>query len=711
MRMSASRKMPVVQYSITNLGGGTTSGGVSYPGGLDLTTPGLVLQPGALRAGQNFECSQTGGYARIDGYERLDGRPKPHAATFQIIQIASFTNVPSVGQTISQASSGASAVVLLVNNIPGNLYLVVTKVMMIFDGSGQIAVGPTIIGNQAAQTALITPQQNAQYLSLAANNYRADIGMVPGTGNILGVVGMVINNVDNVFAFRANVGNTAVNLYKATSSGWVQVPFFYTVQFTVGSTTTPMDGDTLTQGGVTATILRTQWQSGSFSGNNAVGQLVITAPAGGNFSNGTATTTSGSTVTITAKQAAISLALGGKFQFVKGNFSGQLVTRRIYGCDGANPCFELGLAADNTTIVLAPIATGNSPDTPTNIAFHKNFLFVSQASSIFYCGAGTPFKWDATDGGGEIATGDVVTGMITVPGSQTTATLAVFLRGNTAFLYGIDPSTFNFVSFNTGTGALQYSVQNLFDTCVFDDLGAITLKTTLNWGNFLPSTLTKNILPFVQQERGRLSSSSVNRAKSQYRVWFSDGFGLWLTLINQQYMGAAITFFPDPVLCSDEADLANGGMTSYFGSSSGYVFELDAGTSFDGVSINAFITMAWDHIKTPRILKRFRAASVEMQGGSYAQVSFGYLLGYGQPNIGQAANQNMGANFSEPPVWDSFVWDAFIWDGQTLSPADVPMTGTGENVQVTISCNSDYMASFGINSVIYHFTPRRGIRP
>ena len=306
---------------------------------------------------------------------------------------------------------------------------------------------------------------------------------------------MAFSGTDYIFAFRGNSGQTAALLYKATPAGWVLVPYLDIISFTAGGTAEPFDGETLTQGGVTATINRVMWQSGSWTGASAVGQFVITTPSGGNFAAGAATTTSGATITLSGPQTAITMASGGRFEFEKCNFGGQLLTKRIYGCDGVNPPFEF----DGVT--LAPIATGLSPNRPAHIIFHKNFLFISQDSSLIYCAVGNPFKWDAIDGGGEIATGDTVTGMITLPGSQTTATLGVYLQTNAAFLYGTDPTTFNFVTFNNSIGAVPYSVQNLFDTFFLDDLGVVTLKTTLNWGNFLPSTLTKNILPFIAAER------------------------------------------------------------------------------------------------------------------------------------------------------------------------------------------------------------------
>lgn len=706
MRPLTKQQWAEVKYAETRLGGGVTPAGIAYPGGFDQTTPSLALQPGALRDVLNFECSQSGGYGRIAGYERVDGRASPSAATYQIVQLVSFTNVPAVGLVATQAVSGATGKIIAVNNAAGAFYIAVTQVTGTFDATHAITVpGPIAVGTATTTATIVSSQTNAQYVAAAADVYRALIGAVPGSGKILGVVAMIFAGVDNLYAFRNNAGGTAAAIYKTSAAGWVSVPLFNTVGFS-GCTVMPQDGDTITQGANSAIIKRVMWASGTTGAGTAAGTLVVTTPAPGNFAAAAAVSSSGGVFNLTGVQAAIVIQPNGKYEFVKCNFSGQLKTRRIYGSDGANKCFEF----DGTT--YAPITTGLSPDTPKHVTFHKNYLFIAQNSSIFYCGAGMPFKWTTTDGAGEIATGDEVTSMITLPGSQTSATLAVFMASNTAFLYGIDPASFNYVTFNPGTGAIAYSTQNLFDTCVLDNLGAITLKTTQNYGNFLPNTLTKNIFPFIQAERTKTVASSVSRDKSQYRVFFSDGYGLWLTLVNQQYLGAGVVLFPDAVSCVDEQDMATGGEVSYFGTggSSGYVMQMDVGTSFDGANIDAHITLAWDPAKSPRIRKRYRAASIEIQGSSYAQVYFGYQLGYGTTTITQPTAIPYASGFAPAPAWDSFTWDNFTWDGQTLIPTEVDMVGSAENVQVTISSTTNYIAAYNVNSVIYHYSMRRGLR-
>lgn len=729
----AALAMPKVLYSVTSLGAtykGGLSGGVTYPGGLDLVTPALVLQPGALIDAVNFECSINGGYGRIAGYERTDGHASPSSASFVIVQVSSFTNVPAVGAYITQASSGATGTVAAVNNVAGATYMVVTQISGTFNTSGVVSTSGSLIvtaanspfivtaanspytvtagltiGTAIATTITVTALLSAQYTAAAADILRSIIQAVPGSGDVLGVVSMVFNSTDHLYAFRANAAGTAANLYESTAMGWSQVPFFNVVEFTAGGSAIAADGDTLTQGAVTATIKRVMQRSGA-SGwtGNAVGGFVVTNPTGGNFAAGAATTSSGATVTLSGAQSAITMQPGGKFDFDKYNFGGASSTKRIYGCDGANKAFEF----DGTT--LAPITTGLSDDRPNHICAHKGFLFVSFNSSVIYCGPGTPFRWTAVDGGGEIACGDDISDLITLPGNQNTATLAIYQTSTTSFLYGTASSSWQLITYDTGTGARPFSVRNLFDTFSFDDFGVVTLQSTLNFGNFASSTLTRNILPFIVRERSSLVTASINRSKGQYRVFFRDGYGLYLTVNNQTYIGAVPVLFPNPVRCCDEDKNSSGDEVSYFGSSNGYVYQLDKGPSFDGADLYAYITLAWDAQKSPRILKRYRAMSIEVQGTSYASINVNYQLGYGTPNISQPTAVAYATNFAGAPAWDSFTWDNFTWDGKTLSPTEAGMTGAAENVQVTLQSGGNYIAAYQVNSVIYHYSARRGLR-
>lgn len=696
--------VPVLR-SVTMLGASTRGGNV-YPGGLDQTTPALALQNGAIVDGLNFEVMLTGGYGRIPGYERYDGRAAPSEASWIVVQVAAFTNVPSVADAVSQAGSGATGVVAAVNNVAGAYYMVLTQTAGTFNDTGVVSkAGPTTIGTAIATTVSPTARQQAQYTNAAADIYRALIGAVPGSGPILGVVAATFNSTDYLYAFRNNAGGTAAALYQASPSGWVAIPLFNTVQFTAGGAATPADGATLTQGGVTATVKRVVTQSGAWTGT-AAGAFVVTNPSGGNFAAGAATLSGGATVTLSGIQTAIVLLPDGRYQFDKGNFSGQDTTQRIYGCDGVNKAFEF----DGET--LAPITTGLATDAPSNIRLHKGHLFLTYGSSLLYSGPGTPFMYLPLNGGGEIATGAAITSLLTLPGAQGTAALGVYQLAGTLILYGTSDADWNLIALNTSSGAHRYSVQNLFDSFVFDDLGVITLQATLNFGNFASSALTSNMQPFILQNRTRVSASTINRTKGQYRIFFSSGAGLYLTTANQRYLGGIPVSFPNPVNVADEHTTSSGDEVSYFGSSDdqGYVYQLDRGSSFDGAEIDGFVTLAWDFLKSPRVEKRFRRTSIEVQGNSWVAIEFGYQLGYGTPRLIQPTARSFDTDFAPSPSWDDFTWDEFIWDGRTLTPTTVGLAGTAENIQVTLAVTSDYVQPFVINSLVHQYSTRRQMR-
>lgn len=375
-------------------------------GGLDEITPTLQLKPGACRQATNFEVAVTGGYTRIPGYERFDGRARPSDATYAILQLDQFRTRPTVGQAVTGSLSGATGQIVAI----GANYVVVTLITGSFApadglllpgsspwGSGSWGItgwgGGTLIGTIVTSTVQITPQQNAQYLAAAADAYRALIGTVPGSGPIRGVASANFNGVHSVFAFRDNLAASATLLYKATPSGWTAVPFFNEVAFTGGTTAQPNEGDTITQGGNTATVKRIVWESGAWGGT-AAGRLIITAPSPGNFISGAATVgTGGTTVTLSGPSTAISFLPGGKFEFDYANFAGQLKTTRLYGADGINRCFEF----DGT--IVAPISTKAATDTPKHIIVHAKALVVTIGSSLMISGPGTPYKFNTTDGG------------------------------------------------------------------------------------------------------------------------------------------------------------------------------------------------------------------------------------------------------------------------------------------------------------------------
>ena len=147
----------------------------------------------------------------------------------------------------------------------------------------------------------------------------------------------------------------------------------------------------------------------------------------------------------------------------------------------------------------------------------------------------------------------------------------------------------------------------------------------------------------------------------------------------------------------------------HFGSDNGMVYQLDKGTSFDGDPIAANFNLVYNSTKSPRVLKRYRHASVEMTGDYYAQIQFGYDLGYRTQYLSQALDETYDSDLRSS-YWDSMIWDNFVWDGSDVTPSEIGITGTAENMSIRISSYSDILQPFTVNTVIVHYTLRRGLR-
>jgi hypothetical protein len=348
-------------------------------------------------------------------------------------------------------------------------------------------------------------------------------------------------------------------------------------------------------------------------------------------------------------------------------------------------------------------------DKPQQIAVHRQHLFLTFGASLQFSGLGLPFQWSPILGAGEIAMNAVITNLLPLPGDQSSGSLAVYTRRDTSVLYGTSSANFSLATFNTGTGAVAYTAQTMDQAYVLDDRGVISLNTSLNFGNFLPASLTMNIRPFMQPRINLATASTVNREKGQYRVFFSDGYGLYLTILNGRLLGAMPVQYPHVVNCSFEGEDQTGTARMFLGATNGFVYELDRGTSFDGDSIPASIGLPFNSINSPRILKRYRKASVEVTGDAYAEFQFGYDLGYRSRYFTQDSDTSH-ENDLRASYWDEWIWDEFVWDGSDIAPSEVEVRGTAENIAIRLSTVSDLLEPFTVNSIIVHYTLRRGLR-
>lgn len=664
---------------------------VPFKGGLDVVSPPVTIPSGFVRRSYNFEEDINGGYVSLTGYERFDGRASPSSAEYALLPYSTAGTV-AVGNIITGAISGASATVIAVVAE----HFVITKITGTFQAESTSTLGAVITGSQLI-SGEVDAKTNAQYKSLAANSYRSSIQAVPGSGNILGV--WYYKGV--VYAFRNNSNATAVDMYKSTTGGWSKVSLGYEVYFDTGSGTEPLEGSTITKGVVSGVLKRIVIESGTFGAGTAAGRLIFSSITNTPFTAGAFT---GGITANCVLQSAITIPnINGRFEFVNANFTGSDSTLRMYGCDGKNRGFEF----DGTTFVPINTGIGAALDKPTHVSEHQNHLFFSIGSSAYNSAIGNPLNWTSILGASELTFSDTVTGFKTQPGSETTAAIAIYCRNKTYILYGTSAASWHQVKINDEGGAIPYSIQIIGQTFVMDDRGVTTLASTQQFGNFAESTISKRIKTYLTSNKNNLSDSHVSREKQQYRLFYNDGAALYFTLDanNSSVMTQTLV---NPVLCSCSVESYTGvGELIFFGSTNGFIYQMERGTSFDGVAIESYIETVYNHSGTYRNLKKYRRMTLEILGTGYAEWNVGYWLNDGDYSHAQPDYIPYAENITGAYFWDEFIWDLFYWDGVYQTSYTIPIEGDSDNLSVRVLLNSDYNAPIKISGAFIEYSTLR----
>lgn len=422
-----------------------------------------------------------------------------------------------------------------------------------------------------------------------------------------------------------------------------------------------------------------------------------------NNAGGTAGTmwkaTSGGWVQVTT--GVPTLSPNGRYEFINFNFSGSATGMKMYGCDGVNKAFSW----DGTTYV--EITTTASPETPQHIAGHKNRLFCSVNGSIYISAPGDPMGiWVAASGAAEIGTGDKITGMMPLPGTNESGSLAIYGRNKTSILYGASTATWNMANVATDTGAIEYTVQYVGGALALDDRGVTNLAAVQEFGNFSASTLSKAVQPYIDDRVGTVVASSVLRSQNQYRIYFTDGSGLSFAISREAPPRVLPFLYPNPVTCICSGENTSGREVAFFGSTNGVVYQTEVGTSFDGAAMDAWHRLAFNSENGPTTQKKWRRAILESSIRSYASISMTYDMDYGDgsfPVIAMQTSQQDGGG----GYWDQFVWDEFVWDSPLIGLPKFSLSGTSQNISLLFASNDALSQPFTLQAVVLHYTPRR----
>lgn len=654
---------------------------LAFGGGLDTTKERTSVAPGMAQASQNYEPQIQGGYRRLGGHERFDGRARPSDATYTLLDNTStFDALAAIGATVNGQTSGATGYVC----DRGDNWLAVTQVVGTFSVSENIRVGVTVVGAYGGSGSGIDVFRHNEIMAAAAEVYRPAIQKPAGSGGA-----RVMCLAGEVYAIRNNAGGTAADLWKATTSGWSAVPLMRQISFTAG-TSEYSEGETLSQGGVTATVRRVVLASGDWGPGTAAGKLIISDLSGGEFTAGVAA--GGGAATLSGASTAITLLPNGSLDYITASFVNN--QERIYACDGVNLPFEF----DGT--ILVPIDVPSAVK-PTCVESDEVTLYFGCGAEVFASSTGDPYTYSVITGAAQIGAGASVTDLLQITGGQTPALFVGTTRGPKV-LYGSGKEDWQLVTLGSEGPVSAYSAQPLNGGLFFDVAGARSLKSTQDWGNFSYGLESRRIDSWLRGKN--VTAAALISGKSLYRVFFDDGTGLSATYGRKEIQWMPISY--GVTVRQMTTGMFNGRERVFFCDDSGWVFEADVGRSADGGDIEAWMMSHSVNAGSVALIATWRSGLLEANGESAFSLRAQAEFDDGDPEVALGDSVDVQSG----PVgmrWDADRWDAGVWDGGALASMKVSLRGVGATVAIAVYSISSVELPHTITGLHYFVTPRR----
>ena len=561
---------------------------------------------------------------------------------------------------------------------------------------------------ESTERGALTPADDATYAQDAIETQRALIGKV-GASDGSGPVRGVHVYMSNIYAFRDNAAADKCLMWKSTANGWIEQNLGYRLHFIDGgSGVAYVEGEVITgtTSGASATIARVVLQSGAW-GTDAEGYFIIDSPSNPPFQAEATTGSISGAIPIDGAETANELANGGRYEFENYNFFGSSLTKRMYGVNGVSEAFEWDGA------VFVPLITGNTVDAPSHLVINEYHLQLAfQNGSLQNSDTGTPYVW-AGGGAAEIGLGDDIIGLKKEVGGV----LAIICRNRTFALHGKNTTAlpWDLKTVSEESGGIEWTIQRLRSTKYLDDGVFTDFSAVQEFGDFQDSIYSQVIEPLVTQKKELAVASIISKRKSQYRLFFSDGTAIIATFKNKKLSGFTTTSYVGtggtsvPVLCTANGEDTNGSEILFFGSSDGYVYQMDKGTSFDGGEVTATFILAYNHLGSPSYDKQFKKVVIEADGSTGTQIDYNVLLDYssGRAPAGITLSKILASGGSN---WNNANWNAFSWASEDVTRIEGSIDGVGRNIGLQVTSSSTYTEPHTLYGITYNYILRKLVR-
>ena len=680
---------------------------VSLAGGLDGIHSPVVMSDGRMIGAENYEeVFGLQGYRRIYGYERYDGHTQPHTAQYYTIAFITGSAVIAAGDTITGATSGATGKVVGVTLesgswVRGNAagYLVVYDITGTFVAAENLQVSASTKavchGTQVINGIGDTHYAESKLLTVTAA--RAEISAVPGSGGILGAG--VYNGV--VYAARNAADGLTAAIYKSSATGWLLVQgglipngdwYMDVANFTGSAKTLSLFGvdgknPPFYYNGTTYDKITGLWDTDATS----VSSVVIGTGA----------------KTFVVTEPGMVFVVGQDLTVWDGADAANWMRGTVTSWTPETSTLEINITSvgGSGTKTSWSIGMSDFSDKPFFSKAHKNhMLYAYPGGQLLTSDIGDPLVAGATSD--LFGTGDEITGLLKLK----TDNLAIYCRNRIYILSGSSQLDWNLDMYSSVGGAILDTAAEVAGVGIHIDEGGVkSLQATQMYGNYEPSTLSREVAGYVTSISPTIVACHGHKKSQQYRVYSNTGKVLVCTittpnaLITPEDVSFSILNYPHKISCAITGEMVDGTEMHLFGTSDGYVMRESVGTSFDGAVLSSVMRLPFNNFKAASNKKRFRKLVMELTAPETVTLNFKQDFDYADGYYPNSENLSV-LTYGTGGAFNESAWDTFHWSMPQQTQSEVNITGIGRNMSLLLWHESAVDDSFTLQGILIHYS-------
>jgi hypothetical protein len=231
-----------------------------------------------------------------------------------------------------------------------------------------------------------------------------------------------------------------------------------------------------------------------------------------------------------------------RYSFITANFYAVKSLDSIYGTHGLPRAF----AYNGDFFYKIYTQPDADKDQPRHVAYNAGHLALGfDDGRVDLSVVGQPYNYDGAQGASEWSIGDAVTGLLPLSGTL----LGIFGSKSIQALSGTTVDNFATQVITPNIGAIEYTVTDMGFPVYANAYGIYTLSQTQQYGDYLGTPMSQDISPWLRPRLVRKYTSDKEvvaawpvRSKNQYKLAFSDGYTLSMTLNAGQQSAPTFSF-------------------------------------------------------------------------------------------------------------------------------------------------------------------------